>query len=106
MIDDAEASGRISLGDTLVAASSGNTGASLAMHAAMRGYKALIITDEKCSQEKCDALKAYGAELIVCKGGVPSNHPEHYQQVELRLCRENPGYFGLDQYNNPHNPRA
>lgn len=106
MIDDAEASRRIAPGDTLVAASSGNTGASLAMHAAMRGYKALIITDEKCSKEKIDALRAYGAEVIVCKSGVRSDDPEHYQQVELRLCRDNPSYFGLDQYNNPRNPRA
>jgi len=106
MLDDAESKGRIKPGDTIVAASSGNTGAALAMHAAMRGYKALIITDEKCSKEKKDALKAYGAELIVCKGGVPSTHPDHYQNVELRLCRENPSYFGLDQYNNPRNPRA
>lgn len=106
MIDDAEASGRISPGDTLVAASSGNTGASLAMHAAMRGYKALIITDEKCSKEKVDALRAYGAEVIICKSGLRSDDPGHYQQVELQLCRENPNYFGLDQYNNPTNPRA
>jgi cysteine synthase len=106
ILEDAEKSGKISKGDTIVAASSGNTAASLAMFCAIRGYKCLLITNRKTSQEKLDQLSAYGAEVMITASGVPADDPEHYQNVELRLCEENPSYFGLNQYDNPLNPDA
>jgi len=76
------------------------------MLCAARGYKCVAITNTKCSKEKVDALKAYGATAIVTKAGVPPDHPEHYQNVEKRLCEENEGWFGVNQYGNPLNPDA
>jgi len=66
----------------------------------------VAITNEKCSDEKVNAFRAYGAEVIVTKSGLPPDHPDHYQNIETRLVAENPGWFGVDQYNNPLNPEA
>mmetsp|Transcript_30908 Transcript_30908/g.89791 ORF Transcript_30908/g.89791 Transcript_30908/m.89791 type:complete len:384 (-) Transcript_30908:409-1560(-) len=106
IIDSAEKSGDLTPGGTVVAASSGNTGAAVSLLARARGYTPKIITNEKCSQEKVDALKGYGAELIVGPSGVPADHPDHYQNIELRLCEENANYFGVNQYDNLLNPEA
>ena len=96
----AEERGLLKPGMTVVAASSGNTGASVAMISAMRGYKAVIITNAKCSKEKCDAIKAYGAELMVVPSGVD------YMQKETDLAIENPSWFSVNQYDNLDNPQA
>ena len=69
-------------GATLVAASSGNTGASVAMIGAQRGYRVVIITDAKCSAEKCDAIRLYGAELIIAGPG------QDYMQMDWHTSRE------------------
>ena len=108
ILDEQERLGRLvrNSGQTIVAASSGNTAASLAMFSAMRGYKCILITNRKTSAEKVQQLHAYGAEVIVTAAGVPADHPEHYQNVENRLVEENPSYFGLNQYDNPLNPAA
>ena len=108
ILDEQERAGRLKRGSgqTIVAASSGNTAASLAMFSAMRGYKCILITNKKTSTEKVQQLHAYGAEVMVTASGVPADSPEHYQNVELRLCQENPSYFGLNQYDNPLNPAA
>ena len=108
ILDEQERSGRLvrHSGQTIVAASSGNTAASLAMFSAMRGYSAILITNRKTSAEKVQQLRAYGAEVIVTASGVPADSPEHYQNVESRLIAENPTYFGLNQYDNPLNPAA
>merc|ERR1712078_746014 len=101
ILDEHEASGRLvrNSGQTIVAASSGNTAASLAMFCAMRGYRCILITNKKCSKEKVQVLRAYGAEVQVTASGVPADHPEHYQNVENRLVAENPDeYFGMNQY--------
>jgi cysteine synthase len=87
-------------GGTVVAASSGNTGASVAMWCARLGLKSVIITDKKCSQEKKDSIKAYGAELIVAEKG------QDYMAMEIALGKENPDWFTFDQYNNPLNSEA
>ena len=100
MLDGAEDRGQIRPGGTVVAASSGNTGASVAMQCAMRGFDAVILTNQKCSQEKCDAIRAYGAKLIIVAPGVC------YMEEEKRLAIENPGWFSLNQYDNPDNPKA
>ena len=69
IFDKAEEAGLLHPGDTVVAASSGNTGAAVAMLAAMRGYRAVITTSPKCSEEKIATIKAYGAEILVSKAG-------------------------------------
>lgn len=105
IIADAEESGQLKPGDTIVAATSGNTGASIAMFASMKGYKPVIITNQKTSQEKQDIMKAYGAELIVGPAGVPSDSPDHYMNMASRMAEEN-GWYDVDQYNNLKNPEA
>ena len=69
ILDKAEEAGLLLPGGTVVAASSGNTGAAVAMMAAMRGYKAVITTSPKCSEEKIASIKAYGAEIVVSPPG-------------------------------------
>ena len=93
IINQAEASGDLRPGMTVVAATSGNTGAAIAMACALRGYDYIVITNEKTSKEKVDAMKAYGGEVIVSPSGVAPDHPDHYQNIEDRLCRENPGTY-------------
>ena len=107
MINQAERSGQLKPGMTVVAATSGNTGAAIAMACALRGYDYIVITNEKTSKEKVDAMRAYGGEVMVSPSGVPPDHPDHYQNIENKLCEENPGkYYGVDQYNNPYNADA
>lgn len=106
IIDCAERDGRLKPGDTLVASTSGNTGAAVAMVAAIRGYGYIAITNAKCSQEKRDSMAAYGGQLIVAKDGLPADHPEHYVNLEATLCERNPSYFPVNQYENPDNPDA
>lgn len=100
ILTKALASGKLRKGGTVVAASSGNTGASIAMLSAMMGLNAVIITSPKCSKEKMDCIRAYGAELIVSKPG------QNYMDMEVELANEHPDWFAFDQYNNPSNPEA
>ena len=100
IFNTAEAEGRLREGATVVAASSGNTGCSVAMLCAIRGYRAVVITNEKCSKEKCDAITAYGAELLIVPPG------ECYMQKEHDLASEHPDWFSVDQYENRQNPAA
>ena len=107
IIAQAEASGELKPGMTVVAATSGNTGAAIAMASAQRGYNYIVITNKKTSKEKIDAMKAYGGEVQVSPSGVAPDHPDHYQNIENRLVAENPtSYYGVDQYNNPYNTEA
>ena len=107
IIAQAEASGELKPGMTVVAATSGNTGAAIAMASAQRGYNYIVITNKKTSKEKIDAMKAYGGEVQVSPSGVAPDHPDHYQNIENRLVAENPAtYYGVDQYNNPYNTEA
>jgi len=107
IFDRAEASGALRPGMTVVAASSGNTGAATAMLCAMRGYKCIITTNKKCSREKADSIKAYGAELVVGPEGVAADSPEHYMNIPADLMAGNPDqYFDVNQYDNPQNPEA
>jgi len=96
----AEAAGKLKPGMTIVAASSGNTGASVAMISAMRGYECTIITNSKCSKEKCDSIKAYGARLMIAKEG------QCYMQMETDLAQKNPDWFSVNQYDNLDNPEG
>lgn len=95
---------RLRPGMTIVAASSGNTASAVAMFAKIHGYKAILITNTKCSKEKIDSIKAYGGEVIITKSGVPIDSPDHYQNVEKKMVDDNPDlYFGVNQYDNVDN---
>jgi len=107
ILDRAESAGVLRPGMCVVAASSGNTGASTAMLCAMRGYAGVITTDQKCSKEKMDAIRAYGATLMVSPSGLPESNPDHYMNVARRLCAQNPGlFFDVDQYDSKSNPEG
>eukprot|EP00092_Neocalanus_flemingeri_P020508 GFUD01022215.1.p1 GENE.GFUD01022215.1~~GFUD01022215.1.p1 ORF type:complete len:379 (-),score=110.49 GFUD01022215.1:100-1236(-) len=106
IFDKAEQNGLLQPGWTVVAASSGNTGAAVAMLAAMRGYKAVITTSPKCSEEKVASIKAYGAELIMSPPGLSEDHPESYMNMAKQLAKENAGWFDVNQYDNLDNPEG
>lgn len=106
IIDKAEAEGKLKPGGVIIENTSGNTGAAVAMIAAIRGYKALLTMPDKVSREKQNALKAYGAEIIVCPTSAAPDSPEHYVNMAKRLAKETPNSFRLDQYDNPKNPEA
>ena len=106
MIEAAEREGRISKGGLLVEATAGNTGLGLALVAAQKGYRLLIVVPDKMSQEKIFHLKAMGAEVVLTRSDVTKGHPEYYQDMAARLAGETPGAFYVNQFANPANPRA
>jgi cystathionine beta-synthase len=106
MIEDAERSGRLGPGATIIEATSGNTGTGLAMAAAIRGYRCILVMPDKMSKEKIDLLRAYGAEVVVTPTNVPNDSPESYYSVAERLAAEIPGAFIPDQWHNHMNPDA
>lgn len=106
IIDNAEREGLLKPGGTIVENTSGNTGAAAAMIAAIRGYKAILTMPDKVSKEKQNALRAYGAEVIVCPTSAAPDSPEHYVNVAKRLAQEIPNSFRINQYDNKKNPEA
>ena len=90
MIEDAERSGLLKPGGTIVEGTSGNTGMGLAIAAVVKGYRCIFTTTDKQSKEKIDALKAFGAEVIVCPTDVDPEDPRSYYSVSSRLERETP----------------
>lgn len=106
IIGEAVRLGELKPGGTIVEATSGNTGAGLAMTAALRGYKCIFTVPDKQSQEKVRLLKAYGAQVIVCPTNVPPDSPESYYEVARRKARETPNAILANQYFNPANPLA
>ncbi len=106
MIEDAEKRGLLNTGGTIIENSSGNTGAALAMIAAVRGYKCIITMPDKMSDEKQNLMKGYGARVIVTPTDVPPDSPESYYSVAKRLVKETQNSFYPDQYNNPKNSEA
>ncbi|MBV9487747.1 MAG: cystathionine beta-synthase [Frankiaceae bacterium] len=106
MIDDAEKSGALRPGGTIVEPTSGNTGIGLAIVAQQRGYHCVFVCPDKVSVDKQNVLKAYGAEVVVCPTAVPPEHPDSYYSVSDRLAAERPGGWKPDQYSNPANPRS
>ena len=106
MVEDAERSGRIKPGDTLIEPTSGNTGIGIALAAALKGYRCIITLPEKMSQEKVDVLKALGAEIIRTPTEAAFDAPDSHIGVARRLNREIPDSHILDQYGNPSNPLA
>lgn len=106
MIDDAESSGLLRPGGTIVEPTSGNTGVGLALVAQQRGYSCIFVCPDKVSEDKRNVLRAYGAEVVVCPTAVDPEDPRSYYSVSDRLMRETPGAWKPDQYSNPANPRT
>ncbi|HUI17977.1 MAG TPA: pyridoxal-phosphate dependent enzyme [Alphaproteobacteria bacterium] len=106
MIEAAEREGRIAAGGTLIEATAGNTGLGLALVAAQKGYRLLLVIPDKMSQEKIFHLRALGAEVILTRSDVGKGHPEYYQDMAERLARETPNSFFVNQFANPANPQA
>jgi len=106
MIEAAERDGRIEPGGTLIEATAGNTGLGLALVAAQKGYRLIIVVPDKMSQEKIFHLKAMGAKIILTRSDVGKGHPEYYQDMAERLAGETPNSFFINQFGNPANPQA
>ncbi len=106
MIEDAEKSGLLKPGGTIIEGTSGNTGMGLAMAAIIKGYKCIFTTTDKQSKEKVDALRAFGAEVIVCPTNVDPEDPRSYYSVSSRLEREVPNSWKPNQYDNLSNSKA
>jgi cystathionine beta-synthase len=106
MIEDAERSGKLRPGGTIIEPTSGNTGHGLAMAAAIKGYNMVFVMPDKMSAEKISLLRAYGADVVVCPTNVERESPQSYYSVADRLSREIPGAFQPNQYFNPLNPEA
>ncbi len=106
MIEDAERSGKLKPGGTIVEGTSGNTGMGLAIAAIVKGYKCVFTTTDKQSKEKVDALKAFGADVIVCPTNVDPEDPRSYYSVSSRLERELPNAWKANQYDNLANSAA
>jgi len=106
VVTKAEQSGELKPGGTIVENTSGNTGAAVAMIAAVKGYKAILTMPDKVSVEKQNALKAYGAEIVVCPTSAPPTDPEHYENRCKKIAKETPNSFRIDQYDNLLNPEA
>lgn len=105
MIGEAEARGDITPGDTIVEATAGNTGLGLALVAAQKGYKLILVLPDKMSQEKIFNLRAMGTEIVLTRSDVGQGHPEYYQDLGRRLAEEKNAYF-INQFGNPDNPLA
>lgn len=103
MIEDAEKAGKLKPGGTIVEGTSGNTGMGLAMAAAVKGYRCVFTTTDKQSKEKLDALRAFGAEVIVCPTDVDPDDPRSYYSTSSRLEKEIPGSWKANQYDNYSN---
>src|SRR5262245_17443922 len=106
MIEDAEKQGLLKPGGTFIEGTSGNTGMGLAIAAVVKGYKCVFTTTDKQSKEKIDALKAFGAEVIVCPTNVEPEDPRSYYSVSSRLEREIPNSWKANQYDNLSNSQA
>jgi len=106
MVKDAEATGRIKPGDTLIEPTSGNTGIGIALAGAVRGYRVIITMPEKMSREKQVVLEALGAEIIRTPTEAAWDAPESHIGVAKKLCAELPNAHILDQYGNPSNPEV
>jgi cystathionine beta-synthase len=106
MIEEAERTGRLRPGGTIVEPTSGNTGVGLALAAAIKGYKMIFVVPDKVAPEKIALLRAFGADVVICPTAVDADSPESYYAVSDRLAEEIPGAYKPDQYSNPGNPDA
>ena len=106
IINDAEERGLLTPGGVIVETTSGNTGYSIAMIAAIRGYRCILAVTDKSSPDKIVMLRALGAEVHVCPASVPADDPRSYYEVAKRIHRETPNSIYINQYFNPLNTEA
>jgi cystathionine beta-synthase len=106
IIEEAERSGRLKPGGTVVEATSGNTGLGLAMVCAMKGYKATFVLPDKMSQEKIQLLRAFGARVVITPTAVAPDDPRSNISVAKRIVEETPNAILANQYHNPENSRS
>jgi cystathionine beta-synthase len=106
ILDEAEKRGELKPGGTIIEATSGNTGAAIAMISAIRGYRCIFVMPDKMAAEKIQSLRAYGAKVVVCPTAVEADDPRSYYQVAKRLANETPNSFYANQYHNLDNPEG
>jgi len=106
MIEAAERAGKISPGSTLIEATAGNTGLGLALVAASKGYRLVLVIPDKMSQEKLAHLRALGASIVMTRSDVGKGHPQYYQDLARKITEQTPGAYYINQFNNPANPLA
>src|ERR1700719_2055935 len=106
MIEAAEEEEKLQPGGTVIEATAGNTGLGLALVAAAKGYRVVLVIPDKMSQEKMAHVRALGAEVVLTRSDVTRGHPEYYQDVAARLAEEISGAFYVNQFGNPANPLA
>src|SRR5512145_1879957 len=97
MIEEAERRGALVPGGTIVEATAGNTGLGLALVAAQKGYRVVLVLPDKMSQEKIFNLRAMGAEVVLTRSDVAKGHPDYYQDMAARIARETPGAYFINQ---------
>ena len=105
MVEAAERDGKLGPGGLIVEATAGNTGLGLALVAAQKGYRLLLVIPDKMAQEKIFHLRALGAEIYITRSDVGKGHPDYYQDLAERLAREQGGFY-VNQFANPANPDA
>ena len=106
MIEDAERSGMLKPGGTIVEGTAGNTGLALALVAQQKGYKLILVVPDKMSREKIFNLKAMGAEVVLTRSDVSKGHPEYYQDLARTIAEQTPNAHFINQFANPSNPYA
>ncbi|MDX1660785.1 MAG: pyridoxal-phosphate dependent enzyme [Gemmatimonadota bacterium] len=106
IIEQAEESGRLQPGGTVVEATAGNTGTALAVAAAIKGYRCVFVMPDKMSLEKQRLLKAFGARLVITPTAVPPDHPDYYLNTAKRIAEETPNAIFANQFYNRTNPEA
>ena len=104
IIEEAEKSGELKVGGTIIEATAGNTGIGLALVAAIKGYKIILVIPDKMSREKILHLEGLGAEIVLTRSDVPEGHPEYYQDLARTIVAKTPGSFLANQFSNPANP--
>ena len=105
MIEAAERDGKLQPGGTIIEATAGNTGLGLALVAAQKGYKLILVVPDKMAREKIFHLRALGTEVLLTRSDVGKGHAEYYQDMAKRIAHET-GAFYVDQFGNPANPEA
>ena len=106
MVEAAERSGELPPGGAIVEATAGNTGLGLALVAALKGYRLILVIPDKMSREKISHLRAFGAEIRLTRSDVSAGHPDFYQDYAARIASELPGSVYINQFANPANPKA
>jgi cystathionine beta-synthase len=106
MIEAAEKDGRLAPGGTIIEATAGNTGLGLALVAAVKGYRLVLVIPDKMSREKIFHLRAMGAEVVLTRSDVGKGHPDYYQDKAASLAAATPGAVFINQFGNPANPLA